>query len=239
MSWFKRRGVIALATLLVTLLTGRLGVWQLDRAAQKQAWVDAVAAQNDQPPLSAHDWLNVTPDSAMVHRRVRLTGQWRPEFTRYIDNRTMGGRVGFLVVTPLVLPSGQQVVIQRGWLPRHRQDRTLLAPLDTPEGEVSIDGILAPPPSRFFSLGEDGDGLVVQNLNWQAYGTLIQANLGAVSVRQLGPQSEGLLRNWDPVDTKISTHYGYAFQWFALSFATVMLYVWYQIIIPRRQRSRR
>jgi surfeit locus 1 family protein len=236
MSLLKHRGVIALATVVVALLTTRLGVWQLDRAAQKQAWVDAVAAQQNQPPLDETAWGVTTPSMHDMHRRVQLQGQWRGEFTRYLDNRTMGEAAGFLVVTPLLMPNGQQVVVQRGWLPRHRQDRSQLAPIDTPAGLVKVEGVLAPPPSRFFSLGEDGEGPVVQNLEWVAYGRLIQADIGVLSIRQVGPASDGLKRDWNPIDTKISTHYGYAFQWFAMAFATVMLYVWYQIIIPRRQR---
>jgi surfeit locus 1 family protein len=54
----------------------------------------------------------------------------------------------------------------------------------------------------------------------------------------MGVASEGLLREWPLVGTGVATHYGYAFQWFALSALIAILYVWFQIvrrfIIPRR-----
>ena len=237
MAMSRRRFWVAVATVVVATLTARLGVWQLDRAATKQAWVDAVAAQQSKPPLDASAWQNGAPGETELHRHVRLQGHWRGEFTRYLDNRTMGEATGFLVVTPLRLDNGQTVVVQRGWVPRNRVDRTQLAPVQTPAGEVTVEGILAAPPSRYFSLGDDGTGPVLQNLNWAKYGQDMHADIGTMSVREDGTASDGLQRHWNPINTKISTHYGYAFQWFAMAFATVILYVWYQIIIPRRRRS--
>jgi surfeit locus 1 family protein len=46
-----------------------------------------------------------------------------------------------------------------------------------------------------------------------------------------------LLRDWPKPATDVHKHYGYAFQWFALSALTVILYVWFQVLRPRRRRS--
>jgi surfeit locus 1 family protein len=35
----------------------------------------------------------------------------------------------------------------------------------------------------------------------------------------------------------VHKHYGYAFQWFSLSLLTVGLYVWFQLIQPRRRTA--
>jgi surfeit locus 1 family protein len=58
-------------------------------------------------------------------------------------------------------------------------------------------------------------------------------------VQQTGARSEGLLREWPVLGSGVDKHYGYAFQWFALSGLIAILYVWFQIvrrfIFPRRR----
>jgi surfeit locus 1 family protein len=58
-------------------------------------------------------------------------------------------------------------------------------------------------------------------------------------VQQLGEPgaqaADGLLRDWPAPDAGLQKHYGYAFQWFALSALILGLYVWFQLIRPRRQ----
>jgi surfeit locus 1 family protein len=52
------------------------------------------------------------------------------------------------------------------------------------------------------------------------------------------PQEVLLLRDWAAADTGVAKHYGYAFQWFALSALLSGLYVWFQLIVPRRHATR-
>ena len=54
--------------------------------------------------------------------------------------------------------------------------------------------------------------------------------LAPVSVLQLGPLADGLERDWPKVNAGIEKHYGYAFQWFALSGLIAFLYGWFQIV---------
>jgi len=35
----------------------------------------------------------------------------------------------------------------------------------------------------------------------------------------------------------VSKHHGYAFQWFALCALVALLYLWFQILVPRRKRN--
>ena len=55
-------------------------------------------------------------------RRIALQGRWIADHTIVLANRTMDGQTGFFVVTPLRLPSGDAVVVQRGWVPLDRGD---------------------------------------------------------------------------------------------------------------------
>jgi surfeit locus 1 family protein len=45
---------------------------------------------------------------------------------------------------------------------------------------------------------------------------------------------DGLLRQWPAPAVDVHKHYGYAFQWFALSALVLVLYVWFQVLKPRR-----
>ena len=53
--------------------------------------------------------------------------------------------------------------------------------------------------------------------------------------RAASATTDGLLRQWPAPDTGLQKHYGYAFQWFSLSVLTLGLYVWFQVIRPRRR----
>jgi surfeit locus 1 family protein len=52
-----------------------------------------------------------------------------------------------------------------------------------------------------------------------------------------GTAGDGLLRQWPRPAGGVQKHYGYAFQWFALSALMAGLYVWFQLLRPRRKRD--
>jgi surfeit locus 1 family protein len=229
---------ILAAAMLTMAVTARLGWWQLDRAAQKEALQMAIESAAAAPTLPA-DALPASEADAQRqrYRRITLRGTWLPRHTVYLDNRQMGGRPGFFVLTPLKLPHGDAIVVQRGWLPRDMADRSRIAPYSTPEGEVVVQGRIAPWPSRLASLGADAAGPIRQNLDFADYATSTQLALrpGAVAeLAQPGNAGDGLLRDWPLPAVDVAKHYGYAAQWFAFCALTAGLYVWFQLIRPRR-----
>jgi surfeit locus 1 family protein len=238
-----QRAVVLVAALAGALLTARLGLWQLDRAAQKQALQQAMIGRAALPPLSASE---LAPDARQAEaqhwRRIRLQGRWRPEATLYLDNRQMHGRPGFFVLTPLLLPAGDAVLVQRGWIPRDAAQRTRLQPIDTPAGEVSLEGRVAPPPSQLyeFATAASEAGPIRQNVDLAALGREWRLALRPLSVQQLpaaAAAADGLLRDWPLPAVDVGKHHGYAFQWFALSALITGLYVWFQLLRPRRRRA--
>jgi surfeit locus 1 family protein len=235
----RQRFIVAtVAAVLGAAVTARLGVWQLDRAAQKIALRDAITSRGRMPPITATD-LALTPADAALqhHRRVRLEGTWRPEHTVFLDNRQMKGRPGFFVVTPLVLPQGRAVLVQRGWVPRDPNQRTRLPDVPTPATPVALEGRIAPPPARLYEFEHGGAGRIRQNLDLEAFGRSTGLALAPLSVLQLDDPGDGLRREWPVPAFDVHTHHGYAFQWFALSALITALYVWFQLIVPRRRRG--
>jgi surfeit locus 1 family protein len=248
--------LLLLATVLAVMLTARLGFWQLDRARQKLDLQERIVSRTALPPvpqaLLARDAAAADPQ---FYRPVSLRGRWLAERTVYLDNRQMNARQGFFVVTPLLLASGDAVLVQRGWSPRDFSDRTRLQPIATPTGEVLVPGRIAPPPSKLFALGGAESGAIRQNLDLTALAVEIGVALRPVSVQQTGAASsvggdadadpatpaplvdDGLLRQWPAPAVDVGKHHGYAFQWFALCALITGLFVWFQLLRPRVARS--
>ena len=232
----KRFVLITAAALLGVLLTLALGRWQLGRAAEKEQLHQAMVNQGALPPLSWQDWLQASrAGQDLNYRRVMLRGQWLAQHTLYLDNRQMNGHPGFFVLTPLALPGkAGMVLVQRGWVPRNFQDRARVPEVQTPTGEVSLLGRVAPPPARLLELGTaaatEGSSRIRQNLDLNAFSEEIGLRLQAGSVVQIDASADGLLRDWFEPGAGTEKHYGYAFQWFGLSALMATLYVWFQIV---------
>lgn len=245
------RGFLWGVAALGIVLTASLGRWQLDRAAQKSALASAMEAQRQRAPLSSealpHEVDDAGGRTAWLHRLITVRGVWRPEATIYLDNRPMNERPGFFVLTPLVL-DGQRdaVLVQRGWLPRQVQDRTSIAPYETPTGVVTVHARVASWPSRRVSLGDEAPGPIRLNVDPAALGQDTGLALRTVALveepgadqrpGQAGP--DGLWRDWPRPASDLHKHYGYAVQWFGMSGLILGLTVWFQWVKPRINRRR-
>ena len=232
--WF----VVALGC---ALLTARFGVWQLSRAHAKLANEALVAERSVMPALAAGE-LARDPAGAQAQwqRHIALTGQWDAAHTVYLMNRTMDERSGFYVMTPLRLPDGGAVVVQRGWIARDDADPMKVPPLATPAGMVTLHGHVAPWPSHWIDIGHGAGGPVRQNLELAAFtaesGLALRPET-VVEDAHADNAADGLRRDWpSPVGgVSVATNYGYAVQWFAMSVAFLGLYVWLQFVRPRRR----
>ncbi|WP_369820776.1 SURF1 family protein [Rhizobacter sp. Root1221] len=239
-----RQAVVAAATVLGVLVTARLGLWQLDRAAQKQALQTALETRTAMPELPAASLARSAVDAEpQFQRRIRLVGEWVPSATVFLENRQMHGQPGFFVVTPLKL-AGQPdaVLVQRGWAPRDLRDRLIVPAVPTPAGPVEVWGHVAAPPGRLFDFaGAAASGPIRQNLDVPALASELGLPLRPLSLVQTdgspAAAGDGLRRDWPAPAVDIQKHHGYAFQWFALCALMAGLYVWFQLVRPRIPRS--
>lgn len=235
-----KRWAIAAAAVLAIAATLALGEWQWSRAQQKLALHAAIAERQDAPVLANRQLAAAAGDvAALLHRPVELRGEWVAAHTVYLDNRQMGGKPGFYVVTPLRLEgSGSAILVQRGWVQRNFAQREQLPAVQTPAGPVVVRGRLAPPPAKLYAFSEEERGLIRQNLDLARFQSETGLPLLQLSVRQLGAASEGLLRDWPQPASGADKNYGYAAQWWALAGLIAILYAWFQFIVPRRQARR-
>lgn len=236
----RRFWLLTLAALLVAGLTFSLGQWQLRRAAQKEAVQAAVNLKNSFAPLNEKALSATENRASEVHRPAVLQGVWQAAHTVYLDNRPMSGRTGFWVVTPLLLQdTGQVILVQRGWVPRDFADRARLPEVVTPAELVTVEGRIAPPPSKLYEFKGIDTGRIRQNIDLTVFSKESGLDLFKdVSLLQTGAASNGLLREWPQPGLGVDKHYGYAFQWFGLCILVVFLYAWFQVIVPFRDSSR-
>lgn len=244
------RGLIVAAAALVGVsATARLGCWQLDRAAQKEAQQRSLDSRSALPKLRMADLASTADAAAAQHdRRIDVQGRWLASATVFLENRQMNGRAGFFVVTPLLPADGSTaVLVQRGFTPRDNDDRTRLPTPTASTGEsiVRFTGRIAPPPARLYEFAASPPGLIRQNLDPDAFAREIGRPLRPLSIVQDAPAAAGadaplvpdaLQRHWPRPALDVQKHYGYAFQWFALCALTAGLYVRFQIVRPRRWR---
>jgi len=229
--WF----LLAVA-LSVSALTFRLGLWQLDRATQKETIYAQQQAQMHLPALGNADLLLHSDARAELYRPVKLQGQWAGELTVYLDNRSHQGQPGFLVLTPLCLRDKTCVLVIRGWAARDRVSSAKLPPVTTPS-DGQIDGIKVNPPSHMMELSSSRSETMMsspfevlrQNIKVDEYEKETGLRIIA-TVQQLGEPGEGLIRQTPNILLGSDKNKAYAAQWFALSALCLGVFVWFQIV---------
>ena len=210
-----------------------LGLWQLDRARQKEA----LAARQEQlarePPIRLEH--AISSMQALEHRQVLAYGHFEPQAMIWLDNRVRGGVVGYEVVMPLrITATAARVLVNRGWIAGTR-DRARLPELATPTEEVRVSGRAVIPGKRVFELGgEQASGRVWQNLTIERYRERLGIDVLPFMIEQTNDAEDGLQRIWPAPDRGAGVNRSYAVQWFALA---VLIALAYLIVCFRRDTA--
>jgi len=128
-----------------------LGVWQLERLAWKNDLLARVEARTKAPvtPIPPeNEWKKVNFEND-EYRRVVAAGTFRHdrEILVYTVASEQPGRYagpGFFVLTPLELPSGASVIVNRGFVPLDRKDAGTRKEGQV-AGPVNVTGLLRMP----------------------------------------------------------------------------------------------
>jgi len=165
------RSVLALLLLsIVAAVCASLGVWQLNRAAERDALHNAIERGRLQAPLALS--ASTRPADLIPWRTAVSQGRWSPRHTVLLENRNLNGRPGYWVATPLVLetsPAGSAagkgpaedapaVLVLRGWLARDMQAIDTVPAIPHEEGLVEIQGELHSHVPRIFELWDWAGG---------------------------------------------------------------------------------
>lgn len=131
-----RRIAILVIAAAVASVCVRLGFWQLDRLRDRRASNALIRAGLAAAPVV----LDEAPGLGTARRRATGTGTYDVDHEVVLFGRALEGRSGDHLLTPLRLPDGSALLVDRGWVPTGTR-----AP--APDGQVEVEGILLPPGS--------------------------------------------------------------------------------------------
>lgn len=213
----KRIVLTGLLVLLFVALLAGLGIWQVQRFGWKSDLIARVEARLAAPVVKAPvppDWpaLSAQTDE---YRCVTLTGSYLPGADALVKAVTEYG-AGYWVMSPLQMPEGWIVWINRGFVP---QDRSAASDRPLPSGQQQITGLLR--------MSQSGGAFLRSNdpANDRWYSRDIQALALSRDLDKTAPYFIDAARN-DQNELPISgltvvkfrnTHLGYALTWFALA----------------------
>src|SRR3972149_7376794 len=125
--------LLAMAGIVVSL---NLCIWQLGRYKNSQEFNAHLVAMQNAPPLILDEASIFQDLTSMEYRSVKGYGIYDYEHQIALRNQYLGdsdgpAEFGFHLMTPLVMESGQAVLVDRGWIP---------GTYDTPESWRSLDG---------------------------------------------------------------------------------------------------
>lgn len=216
---------IVTAALLYTMVS--LGLWQAERADFKNTLQHNISERKNLSPAGLEE-LPPTNDGRRFHP-VKIFGEFDEQHSFLLDNITYNGKVGYHVYTPVKINNSRAVLVSRGFVIQGKT-REHLPEVNAPIGEIEIEGLLDLPPSRTLLLAEN----VQEKSRWPV--VLQYIDLAEISqilgyelydmVLWLNPDEEGSFEYDLPVlNLNAAKNSGYAFQWFALSIALLIIYL--------------
>jgi surfeit locus 1 family protein len=225
----------------LVVLFVNLGFWQLRRLEERREGNALVAermAAPEQPLPQVLDAAQGEP-ARLSFRRVSASGRYLPDEEVLLGPRSINGRPGYHVLTPLDYTGGV-VLVDRGWVP-YELDRPPVSQAAGPLGPVEVGGILfpgGPAGGPGPSMPATGELDVVPRadlarLGEQVPGPLVPAILQLE--RQDPAQAATLPVPIPPPVLEEGSHLSYAVQWFL--FAAIGL-VGYPLLLRRTARDR-
>lgn len=119
----------------------RLGIWQLDRLAQRRAFNEHYLATSSSTPLILAGTPAVNLND-MEYRQIVATGIYDPSNNVVLRNQYHDGQPGYFLLTPLKLTDSNAILVERGWIPSEGNTTSDdWRKYDLP-GNVTIKGII-------------------------------------------------------------------------------------------------
>lgn len=216
---------IVTVALLYTMMS--LGFWQADRAEFKDTLQQSIIERKKLSPVSFEE----LPQTSEGRRYlpVKFMGEFDSQHNLLLDNITFDRRVGYHVFTPVRISDSKTILVNRGFVSQGKT-RDQLPEIDTPRGRIEIRGLLDLTPSRTLLLAEDVQltaswPVVLQYIDLPEINQLLGYELYDM-VLWLDPDTAGSLEYDLPVlNLNAAKNSGYAFQWFAMSAALLIIYL--------------
>jgi surfeit locus 1 family protein len=211
-----------------------LGVWQVQRADEKQQFLDLEAKRvNESVQLFSE-----TPDDATTlrYKKTNITGHYDITKQFLLDNQIDGGKAGYFVFTPFKLQnSTKAILVNRGWIPLVEPRSTLPNVDFQAEHETTLNGRI----NNFPSIGLKLDGAnqptqtnpsVVGVIDLPILATNMGYELFNFQLELDANSPNGFKREWAVAKImQPEQHLGYALQWFGLAFMLTVIFIKYNL----------
>jgi len=217
-----------------------LGFWQLDRAKEKD---DIVNLYQSRQQTDTENLLNILNKdiTELFYRNYRLKGNYINK-AFLIDNKIKNKIPGFNVISPFkLISSGEVILIDRGWIPMKgtRQDIPKNFKFLNDENIIKnvqeIDGYIYPR-EKSYTIGEiftdDSWPRLIQAVNFEKIAESLDLESVIINgvIFRLGQNNNfGFDREWTIIHMSSSKHLGYAFQWFSMAAALIILIFIYYV----------
>lgn len=209
-----------------------LGIWQVNRLAEKEALIAAVDRQLTQPPYDippASQWPSIDLETYAYHP-LTLTGRYRNDatilvFTSLSEPRGKFGGPGYWVMTPFEpTDGGGTVFVNRGFIPQSSATSFLSAA--GPAGEQTLTGTaLKPEAAGSFTPAPDTANRIewvrdpvrlatMAKIDGPVFGLTVDAPAGDAGALPQGGETLIEFPN---------NHLGYAMTWFGFALITPLL----------------
>jgi surfeit locus 1 family protein len=223
---FRPQLVPTLIFIPMLLLILVLGIWQLQRLEWKTARITEIQAElSEEPKAFDASMANLAP---YQFRHVLLKGHFLHEKELRRAARYHKGSLGYEILTPLVLETGETLLINRGWVPQSFEDPSTRTETFV-QGEQEIRAVLHTPSKKGLFTPENN---AERNLwFWFDMPAMQQATglaLLPLVADAIAPQVKGQLPI--PATGKIelrNDHLMYAITWFLMALGLVVVYLLY------------
>ncbi|PWY56934.1 SURF1 family protein [Legionella qingyii] len=202
----------------------RLGFWQIHRADEKTKMIVAQKTQEKQKPVP---WSG-TKTLPVQYERISLKGHYLSQVF-LLDNQHHKHQFGYDVLSPLQLPDGSIIVIDRGWVPGELT-RRILPNIQIPKGSIELQGIAYFPSKNQWVLGpaleEKGNKMIIlERVDDQLFSQVLQKSVAPFIIRLDKQDTNGFVREWETVSMPPQRHLAYALQWFAMALVILIIFV--------------
>jgi len=217
------------ATVLVFVGLVKLGFWQSDRALEKEQRLSRIETLNSQTPISLQKLISIDSKENINDFPVLIDGEFNQKFVFLLDNQVNKSGLGYRVLQ-VVETEQFAVLVNLGWV-LGSIDRQELPDVTALKGKHQFKGHVRLIESGIMLMEQNFENaqwpLRIQAIELDKFSPLINRKLLPFVIYVDKNETMGYEKNWQAIVMPPEKHRAYAFQWFSLSIAWLILMIWF------------
>lgn len=223
-------------TLLVFVGLIKLGLWQNERALEKEQRLASMALLKNQQAISLSEIVAMQKEQLDINDfPIAVNGEFEQKFVFLLDNQVNNGSLGYKVLQ-VVESDSLSVLVNLGWI-EGSIDRQKIPEISPLSGNRKFEGKVRILEKGIMLMEQDYSThkwpLRIQQIELDKISLLINKPLVPFIVYVNDDEQIGYKKNWQPIVMPPEKHRAYAFQWFSLAIAWLILMLWVSGVIQR------